>query len=73
MSASEILEQLPKLSCDERMAIYRRILEIEKASNLQETAEIYDAIDAGLHSLNTEPLYTPEQARARIAQWTTES
>ena len=73
MSAAEILDQLPKLTPAELQNIHERILELEEAQEVEETPELLAAVDGGLRSSESEPTYTPDEVRAKIAQWTSRS
>jgi hypothetical protein len=73
MSAAEILDELPKLTPVELQCIQKRILELEEAQEIEETPELLAAVDEGVRSLENEPTYTPDEVRARIAQWTSRS
>lgn len=74
MSATEILDELPKLSHEERMAIYQRIVEMEGLeSDMEESPEMLAAIDEGRRARENGKSYTPQDARELIAQWTTRS
>jgi len=73
MSATDILDELPKLTPTELQRIHERILELEESQEVEETPELLAAIDEGLRSLENEPTYTPDEVRARIAQWTSKS
>jgi hypothetical protein len=69
MSAAEILDELPKLTVAELQHIHERILELEEAQEVEETPELLAAVDEGLRSLESERTYSPNEARAKIAQW----
>jgi hypothetical protein len=71
MSAAEILDELANLTPTELQRIQDRILELEDELDIEETPELIAAIDEGLRSEQSERLYTIEEARAKIAQWTT--
>jgi hypothetical protein len=73
MSAAEILDQLPKLTPGELRNIRERILELEEKQEVAETPELLAAVDAGLRSLEMERTYTPEEARAKVDEWTSKS
>lgn len=73
MSAVEILNELPKLTPVELQRVHERILELEEAQEVEETPELLAAVDEGLRSLESERTYTPDEVRARIAQWTSKS
>ena len=55
MSATEILDELPKLTPVELQRIQERILELEEAQEIEETPELLAAVDDGLRSLENEP------------------
>ena len=73
MSAAEILDELPKLTPVELQRVHERILELEEAQEIEETPDLLAAVDEGVRSLESEPTYTPDEVRARIAQWTSKS
>ena len=45
-----------------------RGLEIEEEREIGETPELFAAIDEGMRSLETEPTYTLDEVRGKIAQ-----
>jgi hypothetical protein len=57
----------------ELQRIHDRILELEEAQEIEETPELLAAIDEGQRSLETEPTYTLDDARLKIAQWASKS
>jgi hypothetical protein len=69
MSAAEILDELPKLTPEERLKIYRQIAEMEHLDELDPSPEFRAAIEEGLRSLETEPVVPLEEVRGKIAQW----
>ena len=69
MSAAEILEELSKLTHEERLRIYRRIARMERLDEIEATPEMNEAIEQGLHSLETEPVVPLEEVRGKISQW----
>jgi len=73
MSATEILNELPKLTPVELQHIHERILELEEAQEVEETPALLAAVDEGVRSLESEQTYTPDEVRAKIAQWTSKS
>jgi hypothetical protein len=73
MSTSEILDELPKLTPNDLQRVYSRILELEDVQEIEETPGLLSAIDDGLRSLANEPTHTLDEARAKIAQWTSKS
>ena len=73
MSAAEILNELPKLTPVELRRVHERILELEESQEVEETPELLAAVDEGLRSLESERTYTLDEARTKIAQWTSKS
>ena len=68
MSVQEILEQLPKLSDEERGLILRSLVHFD--AEFEATPAMEDAIREGLRSLREERTYSAAEVRARIAAWT---
>ena len=69
MSIKEILEELPKLTPEERQEV-RDWLDAEE---FPETDELIAAVDEGLRSATTEPLLSIDEARETIRRWATKS
>ena len=69
MSTTEILDELPKLSTDELQRIHQRILDLEDQRDLEPSAEFSAGIDAGLRSLETEPMIDAGAVRRKIGAW----
>ena len=69
MSTSEILDQLPKLPVSDRWAILQRLSELDTAEEIDPSPEMVAAIETGLRSAETEPLYTVEEVRDKARQW----
>ncbi len=69
MSMTEILDELPRLAPGERQEIFRRLVEIDPALEVDETPEMREAIDAGVRSLETGSGVSLSEARQRVAQW----
>jgi hypothetical protein len=66
MSFAEILEELPKLSENEKRKLFDLLVQ-ELDIGEQEHPEVVAAIDKGLKSLEVgEPTYTLEEARQRV-------
>ena len=70
MSVREILEELPRLDANERQTILRRLIEIDPALEVEETPEMLAAIDEAVGSFDAEKGVGIEEARRRVAQWT---
>jgi DNA-binding transcriptional MerR regulator len=51
MSLAEIIEELPKLTAEERQAIYRQIEELDGEPQFEATEEMRAAIDEATRSL----------------------
>jgi len=69
MSTSEILAELPRLSLAELQMVQERILDLNESQAIEPSAEFSAAIDAGLRSLASEPVVSPQEVRQKIAQW----
>ena len=69
MSATEILEELSKLTPAELQLIHQRVLELEAAQEIEPSGELKTAIAEGLRSLETEPMVSLEEVRQKVAQW----
>jgi hypothetical protein len=72
MSTTEILEELPRLAREEREKIWERLEEIE-LEEMEATPEVLAAIEEGIRSAETEPGWTVEQVRGKVASWVTKS
>jgi hypothetical protein len=48
-------------------------LELEEAQEIEETPELLAAVDEGLRSSENEKSYTLDEARAKVALWTSKS
>jgi hypothetical protein len=70
MSVREILEELPRLDPGERQAVLRRLMEIDPALEVEETPEMLAAIDEAVRSFDADKGVGIEEARRRVAQWT---
>jgi 7,8-dihydro-6-hydroxymethylpterin-pyrophosphokinase len=70
MSVREILEELPRLDASERQTVLRRLIEIDPALELEETPEMLEAIDEAVSSFDADKGIGIEEARRRVAQWT---
>ena len=69
MSTAEILDALPRLSTDELQRIHQRILDLEDQREIVPNAEFTAGIEAGLHSLETEPTVGAAEVRGKISRW----
>jgi predicted transcriptional regulator len=72
MSVNDILEELPKLSPEDRHRL-RQELEERYLQDFEETPEMLAAIDEGLRSAEQEPLIPIEQVIEKIRSWNTKS
>jgi 7,8-dihydro-6-hydroxymethylpterin-pyrophosphokinase len=70
MSVREILEELPRLDASERQTVLRRLIEIDPGLEVEETPEMLAAIDEAVRSFDTDKGVGIEEARRRLAQWT---
>jgi hypothetical protein len=69
VSATEILDELSKLSPVELNLVHERILELEESHVIEPSPEFSAAIEEGLQSMKTEPTLTVEEVRQEIAGW----
>jgi hypothetical protein len=69
MSIKDILEELPKLTSQERQELRDWL----NAEAFPETDELIAAADEGLSSAATEPLLSMEEARGTIRRWAMKS
>lgn len=70
MSVSEILDELSRLDASERQTVLRRLIEIDPALEVAETPEMLAAIDEAVRSFDADKGVGIEEARRRVAQWT---
>ena len=68
MSVQEIINELPKLSEQDREMILRRLVNMDEG--FEPTPAMEEAIRQGMRSLREEKTYSEAEVRARIAQWT---
>jgi hypothetical protein len=63
VSTTAILEELPKLTFADRLAILQRLSELETTEEIEPSPELSAAIEAGLRLAENEPCYTIEEVR----------
>jgi len=73
MSLAEIIEELPKLTPEERRTIYQQIERLDGEPNFEATSEMLGAIEEGTRSAQTERMYTAEEIKDRVRQWANSS
>jgi hypothetical protein len=73
MSLAEIIEELPKLTPEERRTIYQQIERLDGEPNFEPTPEMLGAIEEGTRSAQTERMYTAEEIKDRVHQWANSS
>lgn len=71
MSATEILDELPKLSLPELEAVYRRAVELHRGQTVEASPELLAAIDEADEGFATEGGVSVEEARRIAASWNT--
>jgi hypothetical protein len=69
MSLAEIIEELPKLTPEERRTIYQQIEKLDGEPEFEATPEMLAAIDEGTRSAQTEHMHTADEIKERIRQW----
>ena len=72
MSVNEIINELPKLSAEDRNRL-RQELDERFIEDFEETPEMLAAIDEGLRSSREEGTITLEQLREDMRTWTLDS
>jgi hypothetical protein len=70
MSATEILDELPRLTPAELEIIYRRAMELHQGQTLEASPELLTAIDAADEAANEGDASVGE-ARRILASWNT--
>jgi hypothetical protein len=73
MSLAEIIEELPKLTPEERRTIYQQIERLDGEPNFEPTLEMLGAIEEGTRSAQTERMYTAEEIKDRVHRWANSS
>jgi hypothetical protein len=73
MSLAEIIEELPKLTPEERRTIYQQIERLDGEPNFEPTPEMLGAIEEGTRSAQTERMYTAEEIKDRVHRWANSS
>jgi hypothetical protein len=71
MSATEILDELSKLTPAELEIIYRRAVELHQGHTLEASPELAAAIDAADQSFAKEGGVSVDEARRIVASWNT--
>jgi hypothetical protein len=71
MSATEILDELPKLTPAELEIIYRRAVELHRGQTVEASPELLAAIDAADESLTKEGGVSVAEARQIVGSWNT--
>jgi len=69
MSLAEIIEELPRLTPEERRTIYQQIERLDGEPNFEPTPEMLGAIEEGIRSAQTERMYTAEEIKDRVHRW----
>ena len=69
MSATEILDELPKLTPAELETVYRRAVELHQGQTVEASPELLAAIDAADESFAKEGGVSLDEARRIAASW----
>jgi predicted transcriptional regulator len=72
MSVNEIIQELPKLSAEDRDLLRQELAE-RYLADFEETPEMLAAVDEGLRSSREERSYTLEEVREELRKWHSES
>jgi anaerobic ribonucleoside-triphosphate reductase len=73
MSLAQIIEELPKLTPEERRTIYQQIERLDGELGFEPTSEMLAAIDEGTRSAQAERMYTADEIKERVRQWANSS
>jgi len=68
VSLTQILEELPNLTDQEREELLERLLEWNGTSEIEETPDLLAAIDEGTWSAENEPMSTLEDVKKRLEE-----
>ena len=68
MSLTEILQELPKLTDQERDELLVYLLEWKDSSDIEETPELLAAIDEGTWSAENDPMSSLEDVKKRLEE-----
>jgi hypothetical protein len=71
MSATEILDELPRLTPAELEMIYRRAVELHQGQTLEASPELLAAIDEADESIAKDDGASVAEARRIVASWNT--
>ena len=71
MSATEILDELPRLTPAELEIVYRRAVELHQGQTVEASPELLAAIDAADESFAREGGVGVDEARRIAASWNT--
>ena len=71
MSLAEILEELPKLTPEERQQVYLRLQALEDEPEVEATPELLAAIDEAVRASEQGRVFTLEEVRAQAQAWLT--
>lgn len=68
MSLAEILEELPKLTLEERAEIFRHIEASDTDAEIEPSKEALAVFDEAIRSIETKPSFTAGEVRGMLAQ-----
>ncbi len=68
MSTQEIIDELPRLSVEERERILSQLVRLNE--EFEPTAAMEEAIKEGLRSLSEKKTYSAVELRSHVAAWT---
>ena len=68
MSLTEILQELPKLTDQERDELLVYLLEWKDSSDIEETPKLLAAIDEGTWSAENDPMSSLEDVKRRLEE-----
>ena len=71
MSATEILDELPRLSATELESVYRRAVELHRGLMVEGSPELLAAIDEADESFAKEGGVSVDETRRIVSSWNT--
>jgi predicted transcriptional regulator len=71
MSLAQILDELPKLTPEERRQVHLCLQALEGEPEVEVTPEMLSAIDEAIHASEQGRVFTLEEVRAQAQAWLT--
>ena len=71
MSLAQILDELPKLTPEERQQVFLRLQALEDEPDVEATPEMLSAIDEAIQASERGQVFTLDEVRAQAQAWFT--